>query len=123
MKNLLLILESDKTVLSCLSTILVEEGYDVLATDNVHRAVSMFEQCNLSLVVIDQHFLETSFDILDKTISERNNSIPILLTTCYCMLEETRKWREKYSLTCLERPINFDSFLGTVKSKLAMNLK
>ncbi len=79
----ILVVDDEKNMRFLYSQELVEEGYNVLTAENGKEALSIIENSEVSLVVLDIKLKdENGLDLLQKIVKE-NHCLPVVISSAY----------------------------------------
>jgi len=123
MKNIdrILIADDDPQMLDLLSTILEEEGFEVIKTENGEEAVRASLKELPSLILLDIHMPKMDGLQACKTIKENpaTMSIPVVMITVEGSLSEIRQAMGYGAKSYITKPSTKEEILGVVKSILS----
>lgn len=84
----ILLVDDDIGVLDSTSMLLIEHGYDVIASSSAHDALCLFQKGNIDIVMTDIVMPDTSGIELLRGIHAIDPSTPVILMTAYADMEK-----------------------------------
>jgi len=116
MKQRLLVVDDDRSVLESLTKLLAAEGYDVLAARDGAEALGHFKSGRVDLVVLDLNLgTDDGWDVFRK-MAELNPFVPTMIITAECGQKDLARAAGVEAL--VEKPIDVPVFLEIVRDLL-----
>jgi signal transduction histidine kinase len=84
----ILLVDDDISVLDSTSMLLIEHGYDVIASSGAHDAIGIFEEGAVDIVLTDIVMPDTSGIELLRSIHAIDPTVPVILMTAYADMEK-----------------------------------
>jgi len=125
LKNKLLVVDDEKIILRSLR-FLLEDYYDIYASDNYDNAIDMFKKERMSLVLLDLRLKEESGLELMKEILNIDSDVMIIIMTAYSTIENSIEAIKSGAYYFITKPIQNEQLillLKTATEKLNMAKK
>lgn len=84
----ILLVDDDISVLDSTSMLLIEHGYDVIASSGAHDAIGLFQKGNIDIVLTDIIMPDSSGIELLRSIHTIDPGVPVILMTAYADMEK-----------------------------------
>lgn len=120
MKNIVLIIEDDNIVRENIKSLLAEEGYDVLSSENGEEGIKIAKEEIPDLIICDIMMPGISgYDVLVELSQFKNTkSIPFIFLTAKVEKENIRKGMNLGADDYLFKPFDADDLLNSISSRL-----
>ena len=115
----ILIVEDDQISRLAVKTWLSDKGHEVIIAENGREAVDYLKEQDVDIILMDVHMPEMDGIEATKIIkAELLSKAPIIGMTASVMNDERKTYIESGMDVLVEKPINFESVMGIIKSKL-----
>lgn len=114
----ILVVDDEKNYLLVLGTLLMEDGYEVLKTEDPRRALQMIEEDIPDLLITDMKMPGLSGIDLLKAVKKRNPHIPVIILTAYGTIETAVDAMKLGAYHYILKPFQNDEIKITVKRAL-----
>ena len=120
MPKKVLIVEDNELNMKLFHDLLGAQGYDTLQTRDGMEALSLAQQHQPDLIIMDIQLPEMSGLEVTKWIKEDENlsSIPVIAVTAFAMKGDEEKIRDGGCEAYIAKPISVNTFIDTVKKFL-----
>lgn len=118
----ILLVEDDQISRLAVKTWLKDKGHEIIVAENGKVAVDYLLENHVDVILMDVHMPEMDGVKATKIIREKNLSqAPIIGMTASVMNDERKSYIAAGMDVLVEKPVNFDSLMKIVKSKLENN--
>lgn len=121
----ILVCDDDSSILEVLKTILLSEGYEVVAAKNGMEAIEIFKKESPNLIILDVSMPGmTGFEVLDKIrtyFGERY--IPVIFLTASIKIDDKLRALHGGAVDYLVKPVSPDELTARIKNFLELKEK
>jgi two-component system sensor histidine kinase/response regulator len=116
----ILIIDDMPSHLLLLRTILEEDGFEIMTSENVENAFQALEQeDNIELILLDIMMPEfDGFDFLDKLNQSKIKKVPVIVVSAKTDNSSIQKAIDKGAYDYLTKPFNIQDIRNKVRSAL-----
>ena len=115
----ILLVEDDQISRLAVNTWLGGKGHNIMNAENGKEAVDYLQQNKADIILMDVHMPVMDGIQATKLIKEKSLSdAPIIGMTASVMNDERKSYIDAGMDLLVEKPVNFDSLLEIIKSKL-----
>ena len=115
----LLIVEDTESSMRYFDAALKRTGANILLASDGDKAIKLFDDNHVDLVLLDLNLYKTSgFDVL-KHIREKDKKVPVIVQTAYILSGEEQKSRELGANDFLAKPIKLQQLMLVLEKYLS----
>lgn len=112
----ILIVDDEKDCLDDIITALEPTGYQCLSTTNPLKAIEVYKENKIDVVISDIRMLEMDGIELLKTIKNMDRNARVIIITAYGDLETAKKAINNRACFFFGKPVDFDELIVSLRS-------
>ncbi len=114
----ILLVDDEPIQRQILKDFLEEQGFQVLEAENGKKALSMFEQEFIPLVLLDHRMPDMNGDEVLERLKQINPLVKVIMITAYGAVDTAVKVMKLGAVDFLEKPVDLKKLLGKVEKHL-----
>jgi DNA-binding response OmpR family regulator len=118
MKQTLLIIDDDQTLVDALAMVLHAEGFEVLSAHSGEAGLAVLSDTPVDLVVLDLRLPGMQgLEVLHK-LREASPGLPVIIITAYCQEERRQEIEQLGVVAILCKPFASETILSLIAERL-----
>lgn len=119
MKQKLLIIDDDRTILDALEMVLKAEGYDVVSAPSGEAGLKVFSDMSNDLVLLDWQLPGIQGREVLQKIREQSPHLPVIMMTAYGTSEMRQEVERLGAVAVISKPFGPEDILSLIADALA----